>query len=138
MASAAFAAASTSAVSAAAAEAAAPAATTAAAAAAEAAATAAATAAAARALTRDVDRNLTPIEHRTVESLNGLLTGAGRRELDETEPPRLTRHTVENDACRNDLSKFREGLAKLLVHGGIGEITYVEPVAHFRLPLKHT
>ena len=104
--------------------------------AAEAAAPAAATAAAAGALARDVDRNLAPIEHRAVEPLNGFLTRAGSRELDETEPPRLTCHAVENDARRNDLSKFRERLAKLLVHGGIGEITYVEPVAHFRLPLK--
>jgi hypothetical protein len=131
--SAALAATATSAVSAAAAEAAAPATTTTAAAEA---ATPTATAAAAGALARDVDRNLTPIEHRAVEALDCFLTRARRCELDEPESSRLTRHAVENDARRNDLSEFREGFAKLLVHGGIGEITYVEPVAHFRLPLN--
>src|SRR3989338_8159878 len=66
-----------------------------------------------------------PVEH--LDRLGGFLF---RRHLDESEAPRPARELVRDDPDRLHGSRLREQLAKVLLRGLEGEVTYEQLCGH--------
>jgi hypothetical protein len=81
-------------------------------------------------LTGDVHGDGATIERRTIERLNGSLGFLVAPVLDEPEPTRLARCSIDDDASRGYLAELGEGLLQLLVHRRVRQVAHIQPVSH--------